>query len=269
MKTDSAVLVFFSPTGTTAAVVDAIARGAQIGALEKIDLTTQRTSGFQYDLAGFDLAIVGAPVYCGRMPPVALSRLRKIKGNNTPAIVVALYGNRDYEDALLELRNVCGELGLVPIAGGVFIGEHSYSTAQTPIAVGRPDTADVAEAERFGWAVKTKITCAQRLDDLGTIAVPGTFPYTENHASHCAATVSPETSRSECTLCGKCACVCPTEAIVVSDSVVTDGETCIMCTACVRSCPTGARVWHAEPVMRAAKFLSVHCQDRRMPETYL
>lgn len=269
MKADSAVLVFFSPTGTTAAVVEAIGRGAELGAVNRIDLTRQPTSGLQYELAGFDLAIVGAPVYCGRIPPVALSRLREIRGNNTPAIVVAVYGNRDYEDALLELRDACGELGLVPIAGGAFIGEHSYSTANTPIAVGRPDPADVAEAKRFGRAVKTKISSAQRLDDLGTIVVPGRFPYTEKHASHCAATVSPETSHSDCTLCGTCAAVCPTDAIVVRDSAVTDGDACIMCTACVKSCPTGARSWQAEPVMRAATLLSVNCRDRRMPETYL
>jgi ferredoxin/flavodoxin len=269
MRTNSAVLVFFSPTGTTAAVVEAIARGAQIGAVQRIDLTIRPAPASQYELARFDLAIVGAPVYCGRIPPVALSRLRKIKGNNTPAVVVAVYGNRDYEDALLELRDVCGELGLVPIAGGAFIGEHSYSTAMTPIASGRPDPADVAEAERFGWAVRTKTTRARSFGDLGTIVVPGKFPYTEKHASHCASTVSPVTSYSDCTLCGKCASVCPTEAIVVSDSVVTDGEACIMCTACVKSCPTGARSWQAESVTRAAKSLSANFQDRRMPETYL
>ena len=51
------------------------------------------------------------------------------------------YGNRDYEDALVELYDLALSLGLTPFAAGAFIGEHSYSTPEMPVAEGRPDSS--------------------------------------------------------------------------------------------------------------------------------
>ena len=49
------------------------------------------------------LSIIGVPVYGGRVPVEAISRLQRLKANNTPAVIVVVYGNRDYNDAILEL----------------------------------------------------------------------------------------------------------------------------------------------------------------------
>jgi len=211
--------------------------GAQIGVVERIDLTSLDAATSQYGEVGNDLAIVGAPVYCGRIPPVAIARLRRIRARRNPAVVVAVYGNREYEDALRELRNVCVEVGFRPIAGGAFVGEHSYSSQDTPIAAGRPDKADLDKADRFGRSVKTKVTAKRAVDDFGLVEVPGSFPYTEEHLSHCSSDISPATTEALCNLCGVCSAVCPTGAIVVGDSVLTDNDECILCTACVKNCP--------------------------------
>jgi ferredoxin len=267
MKIDTVKLVFFSPTRTTATIVEAIAQGTQIGVVERIDLTAPDAAASQYDEMGNDLAVIGAPVYCGRIPPAALSRLRRIKANATPAVVVAVYGNREYEDALRELRDVCAELGFRPIAGGAFIGEHSLSCQRTPIAAGRPDKADLDEAKRFGRLVKTKVTAAA--DCLAPVEVPGGFPYTEERLFHCNSDVSPVTTETLCNLCGTCSSVCPTNAIVVADSVLTDRDECILCSACVKNCPTGARTWEADLVTEAAEFLSTNFGSRKEPEIYL
>ncbi len=269
MKMESAKLVFFSPTRTTARLVEAIAEGAQIGVVERIDLTPPDAARSQYCEVGNDLAIVGAPVYCGRIPPVAVARLKRIRARKTPAVVVAVYGNREYEDALRELRDVCAEVGFRPIAGGAFIGEHSYSSQSIPIAAGRPDEADLDEAKRFGRFVKTKVTAQRAVDELGPVEVPGGFPYTEKHLSHCNSDVSPVTTETLCNLCGTCSAVCPTEAIVVGDSVLTDSDECILCTACVKNCPTGARSWQADLIAKTAKWLSTNCGERNEPEIYL
>ena len=78
------------------------------------------------------MTILSAPVYAGRLPIEAVRRLRRIKAGEAPAVVVVVYGNRAYEDALLELQDLAGEQGFRPIAAGAFIGEHSYSTTGSP-----------------------------------------------------------------------------------------------------------------------------------------
>lgn len=96
------------------------------------------------------LTVIAVPVYGGRVAPVALQRLKRLRGINAPAILITVYGNRDYEDALLELRDTAVELGFMPLSAAAFIGEHSYSTPARPIAAGRPDASDLQKAECFG-----------------------------------------------------------------------------------------------------------------------
>ena len=51
-------------------------------------------------------AIVGVPVYAGRVPELCLERLAGFSVDAVAAVLVVLYGNREYEDALAELRDV-------------------------------------------------------------------------------------------------------------------------------------------------------------------
>lgn len=112
------------------------------------DLTLDESSS-PIEMEG-ELCVIVTPVYGGRVPALALQRLQRLKGNGAPAILVVVYGNRDYEDALLELRDTAISLGFVPLTAGAFIGEHSYSTPELPIAAGRPDTDDLQQAREFG-----------------------------------------------------------------------------------------------------------------------
>jgi energy-converting hydrogenase A subunit P len=46
---------------------------------------------------------------------------------------------------------------------------------------------------------------------------------------------------AECTLCGACLALCPTEAITLGETAVkVNAEACCGCGACVEACPTGA-----------------------------
>ena len=210
--------------------------------------------------------ILGAPVYAGRLPEEAVRRISRLKGNNTPAVVVVLYGNREYEDALLELKDLALKLGFVPIAGGAFIGEHSYATTEFPIAEGRPNSQDLQKSMEFGKALRQKMEAMENLEYETPVAVPGDFPYKDRMppSDECASTME-----EICTACGTCADVCPMAAITLNENVYTDPKRCIRCCACVRSCPSNARIMAEPRIKGIAKWLNENYSIQKQPETFL
>ena len=127
-----------------------IAQGINIDNVEHINLTLQEGANINVSSFSDELVLLGAPVYGGRLPIEAIIRLKQLKASKTLAVPIVVYGNREFEDALLELKNLAIELGFYPIAGGAFIGEHSFATKDLPIANGRPDSLDVQQAMEFG-----------------------------------------------------------------------------------------------------------------------
>jgi ferredoxin len=265
MNIDSATLVYFSPTRTTRRVLEGIARGTQAAGVEHWDLTLPDAETRESMVLHGGLALFGAPVYGGRIPPLAAQRLRQVKGDRAPAIAVVVYGNRAYEDALLELVDLVRESGFTPVAGAAFVGEHSFSTEAMPTAHGRPDVHDQRQAEAFGRAIRDKLAGLYAPDVLPPLRVPGDSPYREWQQT---TGISPTTRKTLCTLCGECATVCPTAAIAVWDAVQTDADACIWCCACVKTCPTGARVMEHPRILRSMRWLTENCAERREPETY-
>lgn len=170
------------------------------------------------------------PVYGGRLPAVAVERLRKIQGQGQAAVAVVVYGNRAYEDALLELKNVLTECGFVVVAAAAFIAEHSIVRS---IAAGRPNAEDVATAADFGKAVAAKIAA----DAKSPVTVPGNYPYKDLPKMP----VTPLTTEA-CGGCGRCARVCPVGAIPPAAPHTTDAAKCILCMRCVAICPRRARL---------------------------
>lgn len=266
MNINSAKLVYFSPTRTTKKIVDAIAQGIQTAAIEHFDLTLPDSTTQNLPEMNGELTIIGSPVYGGRLPIDAVSRFRRLKGNNTPAAVIVAYGNRAYEDALLELRDLAEEQGFKPIAAGAFIGEHSYSTNSTPIAAGRPDAEDLRKAKEFGEKISHKLEMLSEPNDTPPLKVPGNFPYKQLGG---LSRISPITNETICIKCGTCATVCPIAAIMVRDAVVTDSNMCIRCCACVKYCSTGARFMEDSRIGQVSEQLSMNCRTRKEPEIYI
>ena len=264
-------LVCFSPTGTSKRIAEAVAKG--LGEeFDLVDLTIPDAETKKYSFNSDGLAIIATPVYSGRVPITALRRLKKVKGRKIPAVLLVVYGNRAFDDALLELKDIAREKGFLPIAGAAFIGEHSFNTPETPIATGRPDKADLDKAEAFGERVKVKLGQSS----VQEVEVPGHRPYRKNSSwnrpykeREQADKWSPETNTESCILCGICAHVCPTAAVTVNVTVWTNKAECIACTACVKSCPTGARVWTHERVKKAASWLHANYSERKEPEVFL
>ncbi len=266
MEVNQIKLIYFSPTGTTQKVLESIAEGITSEDVEHINLTLPE--GVRQTIPPFsdELVIIGAPVYGGRLPVDAINRFKQLKASKTLAILVVVYGNREFEDALLELKILATELGFNPIAGGAFIGEHSFATKDVPIANGRPDSLDVQKAMDFGARLKDKITALQSPDARMDLEIPGRFPYESGGARSMA--VSPVTKGDICTVCGMCASVCPTAAISINGSVATKIELCIRCCACIKNCPTGARVMEDSMWKNIANWLYENCNSRKEPQFF-
>ena len=254
MEVKQVKLVYFSATGTTQKILESIAKGMAVKDVEHINLTLPKAAQQTIPPLSDELVIIGAPVYGGRLPVIAINRFKQLKASKTLAILVVVYGNRDFEDALLELKKLAIELGFKPVAGGAFIGEHSFATNDVPIANGRPDNQDVQIAMDFGAKIKDKVAALQSPDEQMDLKIPGRFPYLAGGAR--SMTVSPVTKEDTCTVCGTCASVCPTAAISINGSVATKIELCIRCCACIKNCPTGARVWEDSMMKTIANGLS-------------
>ncbi|MBI9014714.1 MAG: 4Fe-4S binding protein [Clostridiales bacterium] len=249
--------LYFSPTGTTKIIVDTIAR--TLGAVEKnYNITLPKQRGVMPSFNEDDILIVGLPVYAGRIPQLITEQITAIKGNQTPVIMVGVYGNRDYDDALLEMKNTFQKNGFVPLAAGAFIGEHSYTSE---VGTKRPDSRDLKICKQFGETIKTLL----KSDTYKTkeLYVKGNFPYRELKPSLPLGPIVDET----CLNCGICAINCPTGALKHNGHIKVIDELCIRCHACVRKCPIHA-VDFDERLDPVKKWLIDNSSKRREPELF-
>lgn len=266
METKRVKLVYFSPTGTSRKVLEGVAQGIGVENVELIDLTPPENTHRSITVGPDDLVLIGMPVYGGRLPIDAIARLRKMKAENSLAVLIVTYGNRAFDDALLELKNLAVELGFSPIAGGAFIGEHSFASKEVPIANGRPDSSDMKKAVGLGRKIQRKVNALNSTNDRVELEVPGSYPYKAEGARPLE--ISPVTAGDVCTVCGTCVSVCPTAAISISGRVTTDVEKCIRCCACIKNCPEGARVMDNETWEYITNWLNENCGARKEPQMF-
>jgi len=265
MKITSAKLACFSPTGTSRSIIKAIGNGLSITELELVDITKPEVRQKALQTASDELLVVAMPVYSGRLPAFTESWLNSMSLAGTPTVCVAVYGNREYDDALLELQDIVRQQGGVPVACAAFIGEHSFSAEGTPIAVARPDAQDLEKANAFGSAVRSTIDSFSPESASAEIAVPGKRPYKERSKG---APLDFIEISGNCTECGFCASVCPSGAISKAMPASTDFAKCIRCCACIKACPEEARSMKEGAMMDIARKLSTMCSDRKEPVTF-
>lgn len=247
-------LIYFSPTYTSKQVGEAIVRGTGLTNAGITDLTL---SAAEVDVPAETLAVIAVPVYGGKVAPLALERLQGVRASGAPVVLVVVYGNRAYEKALVELDGFASAQGFKVIAGGTFIGEHSYSTADNPVAQGRPDEVDLKYAEEFGMKLRNKIDAAQDMEhlypvDVNRIQRPRQpflplFKFLRRviklRKSGVPMPRTPQADAALCTHCGVCASHCPSGAIIKGDECNTVAEKCIKCCACVKKCSFKARTY--------------------------
>jgi len=258
-------LAYFSPTGTTRSIVKAVARGINQITAEQIDVTKPNMRKKQLQASKNDLLVVAVPVYIGRVPALLSEWLHAIKADKTPVVCIVVYGNRAYDDALLELKNILIKRGCIPIACAAYIGEHSFSSSETPIAEARPDASDLDHAELFGRTINEKLLSVSSVDHISDINIPGNYPYRGDSKLWSVDFIA---ISNECTQCGICAEGCPVGAIDSENSNLIDKEKCITCCACIKNCPQNARKMKTGLVKDAAMRLNKLYKERKEPVSY-
>lgn len=268
MKINKCTCLYFSPTGTTEKVINKISEGIKIQEKEIINFTKQsKTIKDRKVFKSNELVIIGVPVYSGRIPIQTVKYINKIKAEQTPTVIVVVYGNREYEDALIELKDSCERVGFKILAGAVFIGEHTLSSKKKPIAQGRPDDKDLNKAFDFGKDLKEKIEKINKIDNIKNVSVPGNLEYKKRQWMP---KISPITNYKLCTLCSKCISVCPTDAIKKDNNrIITNKNACIPCYACIKVCPVEAREMKNVLFKLVGNKLYKTCKERKEPELYL
>ena len=127
--------IIFSPTGGVEKCASLLS--AHLGTnWKEIDITHPISP---VSLSREDLCIYAVPSFGGRAVPIATERMANIQGNGAKAILLCVYGNRAYEDTLVEMLDTLNRQGFRCIAAVAALAEHSI---MHQFATGRPDASD-------------------------------------------------------------------------------------------------------------------------------
>ena len=248
--------IIFSPTGGTQKVGNQLAL-AMGGSVSTTDLTDCGRDFSSVQFGEEDLVIICVPSYGGRVPQLAVDRLAQLHGNYAQAVLVCVYGNRAYEDTLVELEDVAKQAGFCPVAAIAAVAEHSIAHR---VAAGRPNAEDEKTLQEFAGRILEKIHSGQKTQP----EIPGNRPYKKRGVSK----IVPQLT-GDCTRCGLCAKRCPAGAIDRQDPEKVENDRCISCMRCVIVCPQSARQIDKAALEAIETMLQKVCNGEKENELFL
>ena len=246
----------FSPTGGTRKVSGLVSEALGRDAAT-IDLTDSGLDFRAVSMTEDDVAVISVPSYAGRVPAVVVDRLGMVRGNGARVVLVCVYGNRAFEDTLVELEDVAKRVGFRVIAAVAAIAEHSVARQ---FAAGRPDAQDVAQLAELAQQIRYKLLD----EDVSEPTIPGNRPY-KQAGGHAMVPMATE----DCVSCGACVAACPVRAIDKDDSKQVNGETCISCMRCISVCPQDTRKLDPSKLAVVTQMLSKACVERKECELFI
>lgn len=240
---------YFSGTGTTEKTVKAIANrlGKELDLpVENRDFTPLKERENPMEFCDTDIVVFGTPVIAGRVPNLLLKYLDTLKGNGAIAVPVVSFGNRNFDDALIELRDILEDSGMKTIAGAACIGEHSFSEI---LGKGRPDKEDIFKIEKFTDEVANKIKEGKFVTPVFVEGTPkpyrGYYQPQDRNGNHIDIRKVKPLTNDKCDDCKLCAELCPLGSIDFDDVTKVTGI-CMKCCACIKKCPQGAKYFDDE-----------------------
>lgn len=274
MKISCVKAVFYSATGNTEGVVTAIAEkiAGKLGVpMETYDFTLPGNRTEEQTYSPSDVVVFGTPVYAGRVPNKMLPIVQNhFKGEGALAVPVVTFGNRNFDNGLIELRNELENNGFHTVAGAGFAVSHVFSDK---IAPGRPDEKDQEIMAQFAEQVADKVEKMESIPE--PIVVRGDDPvgpyYTPLGTDGKPAVflkAKPKTKPEACDGCGICVDACPVGSISKEDPKEVPGI-CIKCQACVKKCPTGAKYFDDPAFLSHVAMLEQNYTRRAEAETFV
>lgn len=241
MNITKARIAYLSGTGTTEKYARAFANALDIDCqVTPIRHDTHLSSPLEED----ELLVLAGPVFGCYMPAYMWEWLDEVRGNRTPLVNIAVYGARDYDNALFEMDEKMSGKGFVTVGAAALVARHSI--AQT-VATNRPDDHDIKQVKEFAR------TISKRLEDMESINAAPVFRFKHND-KRLGTSVFPLTDAS-CTMCGTCATECLAGAIPLDAPNELDESACISCLRCIEVCPEHARHLPVELVERVTEML--------------
>lgn len=256
--------IYFSPTGGTKKAADIVCRALADGRnVTEIDLSVYGENYSRYQFKEGDLCVAAVPSYGGRVPAIVVERLASMSGGGAKAVLMAVYGNREFEDTLVELEDTLAAAGFVCEAAISVVAEHSIVHQY---GAGRPDEEDQAELQEFAAEIKRHLTRAgiPIPEESGAAWIPGNRPY----KPFGVVSLKPRADNT-CVRCGVCAARCPVQAIPTDNPSKTNWEICIACMRCRSICPIQARKLDQTVLDGLTQKLAKVCQGRKENNLYL